>query len=119
MPTALLCSNDLLALSVMSAVRGLGLDIPGDVSVVGFDGIAIGGLVTPALATVCTPTEAMGAAAMHRLLRLIAGDSLLPGIDLLPHRVRAGESWSSPRYAPTPLVVLPRSPSLPSGEHHA
>jgi DNA-binding LacI/PurR family transcriptional regulator len=95
MPTALLCSNDLLALSVMAAARDVGLSVPHDVSVVGFDGIAIGHMVTPTLATVDTPTEAMGSVAMHRLLRLVSGEHVRPDIELLPHHVRAGGTWAS------------------------
>jgi DNA-binding LacI/PurR family transcriptional regulator len=94
-PTALVCSNDLLALSAAAAVRALGLAVPDDVSVAGFDGISMGLLVTPSLATVETPTEAMGAAAMQRLLRLIAGEILAPATELFPYRLRPGGSCST------------------------
>jgi DNA-binding LacI/PurR family transcriptional regulator len=107
-PTALVCSNDLLALSAAAAVRALGLTVPDDVSVVGFDGIAIGGLVTPSLATVETPTEAMGAAAMQRLLKLIAGETPAPALELFPYRLRSGGSCSA---APQDRTVRQTSPT--------
>jgi general nucleoside transport system permease protein len=40
-PTALICSNDLLALMVAAAARALGFTVPEDISIAGFDGIAI------------------------------------------------------------------------------
>jgi DNA-binding LacI/PurR family transcriptional regulator len=110
----------LLALSVIAAVRDMGLFVPDDVSVVGFDGIAIGHMVTPVLATVDTPTEMMGSAAMNRLLRLIDGAPVPPGIELLPHRIRAGGTLAAaPRDAPTPSNATPDFRSLQSGDSHA
>jgi len=94
-PTALVCSNDLLALSAMAALRGLGLRVPDDVSVVGFDGIAIGRMVDPSLATIDTPTRAMGLAAMRRLMALIDGESPSPAVELLPFEFRPGGSLAA------------------------
>lgn len=75
-PTALLCSTDILALAAISTLRDLELRVPDDVSVAGFDGIAIGGMISPALATVMQPTREMGQLAMDLLLRQIAGDTV-------------------------------------------
>jgi len=50
-PTALFCSNDLLAMSAMRDLRALGLRVPRDISVMGFDGIPVGGLMEPVLAS--------------------------------------------------------------------
>ncbi|CDZ72415.1 Transcriptional repressor, LacI family [Neorhizobium galegae bv. orientalis] len=67
-PTAIIASNDLLALGVISALRREGLSVPRDISVAGFDGIAIGRLMDPPLTTVEMPDASMGAAAASLLL---------------------------------------------------
>jgi LacI family xylobiose transport system transcriptional regulator len=72
-PTAILCGNDLQALGVYKAARRLGLRIPQDLSVVGFDGIDAGAWCDPALTTVRQPYREIGAAAANLLLALIAG----------------------------------------------
>ena len=70
-PTALFCSNDVLALAAIGALRRLGLSVPDDISIVGFDGIALGRMVEPPLATVSQPARDMGEAAMRLLLNQI------------------------------------------------
>lgn len=67
-PTAVIASNDLLALGVIAALRREGLTVPDDVSVAGFDGIAIGRLMTPSLTTMVMPDGDMGLAAAALLL---------------------------------------------------
>ena len=90
-PTALLCSNDLLAISVIAALRALGHSVPQDVSVAGFDGIAIGQMLNPGLATIDTPTVAMGERAMRRLLDVLSGATpVVDPVELLPYEFRPG-----------------------------
>ncbi|HUH07598.1 MAG TPA: LacI family DNA-binding transcriptional regulator [Egibacteraceae bacterium] len=67
--TALVGSNDLMAIGAMTALRESGLEIPGDVSVVGFDDIPVARDVTPALTTVRVPMRLMGARAMELALQ--------------------------------------------------
>ncbi|CDZ27876.1 substrate-binding domain-containing protein [Neorhizobium galegae] len=67
-PTAIIASNDLLAFGVIGALRREGLSVPRDISVAGFDGIAIGRLMDPPLTTVEMPDASMGAAAASLLL---------------------------------------------------
>ncbi len=69
-PTAIFAASDLMALGVYDAVRYLGLNIPGDVSVVGFDDIPEATWATPQLTTVRQPIQEMGATAFRMLLRL-------------------------------------------------
>lgn len=90
-PTALVCSNDLLALSITAAVRDMGLSVPHDVSVAGFDGISIGRLVSPALCTIDQPTRRMGERAVERLFDLIAGEAARR-VEHLPFTLRPGGS---------------------------
>ncbi|AQR62667.1 LacI family transcriptional regulator [Brevundimonas sp. LM2] len=70
--TAILCGADIIALGVMQALRGLGLDVPGDVSVLGFDDIHWCELTTPTLSSVRIPIEEIGAEAVSLLLQRIA-----------------------------------------------
>ncbi len=72
-PTAVLCGNDLQALGVYKTARRLGLRIPHELSVVGFDGIDAGTWCDPALTTVRQPFRDIGAAAANLLLALIDG----------------------------------------------
>lgn len=72
-PTALICSNDLLALATIAALRRAGLDVPGDVSVIGFDGMPAARLVSPPLTTIRQPARSMGRAAARMLLDMIGG----------------------------------------------
>ncbi|MDP9904437.1 substrate-binding domain-containing protein [Arthrobacter bambusae] len=69
-PTAIFAASDMMALGVYDAVRYLGLDIPGDVSVVGFDDVPEATWATPQLTTVRQPIQEMGATAFRMLLRL-------------------------------------------------
>jgi DNA-binding LacI/PurR family transcriptional regulator len=78
-PTAIFFCNDPAAAHAYPVIRSLGLRIPADVSVVGFDGNAMCRLLTPTLATVRQPLLEMGAAAMEMLLALMDGDSMARG----------------------------------------
>lgn len=74
-PTAIICGNDVLAAGALAAVRELGLSVPGDVSVTGFDDIDLAKVVEPPLATVHVPHRRMGQLAAKGLLRLCAGEA--------------------------------------------
>lgn len=93
-PTALLCSNDLLAIRAIRAVRQAGLRVPDDVSVTGFDGIALGLDLTPMLSTVMQPNARIGATSVELIVQALLGGTL-PGSEtsqILAHNWRAGES---------------------------
>jgi LacI family transcriptional regulator len=82
-PTALFASNDLQALGAIEAARTLGLLVPEDVSVVGFDDMPAAQWSAPPLTTVRQPFAEMGRVAMRRLLRRIAGEELTsPRVEL-------------------------------------
>jgi LacI family transcriptional regulator len=68
-PTAILAANDVHAYIVMQVARDLGLDIPGDLSVIGFDDEKYSALSYPPLTTVLIDKEYMGRLAVRRLLR--------------------------------------------------
>lgn len=66
-PTAIFASNDISAIGVLAACQEYGLDVPDDISVIGYDGITIGALRTVSLSTIAQPLTAMGALAAERL----------------------------------------------------
>ncbi|GMX64758.1 LacI family DNA-binding transcriptional regulator [Paenibacillus elgii] len=71
--TALFCISDLMALGALQAVRGLGLQVPGQISVVGFDNIDVTAYCSPALTTVNQNKYEMGYQAAQMLIDLLEG----------------------------------------------
>lgn len=72
-PTAIFAGSDMQALGVLRAARELGLRVPDELSVVGYDDLPLASWVGPALTTVRQPLAEMGAAATRILFDLIAG----------------------------------------------
>jgi LacI family transcriptional regulator len=73
-PTAIFASNDEMAAGVLAVAHGLGLAIPEDLSVVGFDDVPLASQVWPALTTIRQPIPAMAAQAAELLLRQLRGE---------------------------------------------
>ncbi len=69
--SAVVCANDMVALGAVRQLGRLGLRVPHDVSVIGFDDVALAQLVDPPLTTVRQPLAALGAAAVRLLLERI------------------------------------------------
>ena len=69
-PTAIFAGSDLQALGVLEAVRGLGLRVPEDLSIVGYDDIPLAKWVSPALTTIRQPLKRMGEEATRLVLRM-------------------------------------------------
>lgn len=88
-PTAIIASNDLLAFGVIGALRREGLAVPGDMSVAGFDGIAIGRMMDPPLTTIEMPDASMGAAAASLLIDIAENAAPLRHLDV-PFTLRRG-----------------------------
>lgn len=72
-PTAIFCFNDNMAVGAMKAARARDLDIPADLSIVGFDDSMAAAVVYPTLTTVRQPLEEMGRVAVSLLSRLLDG----------------------------------------------
>lgn len=72
-PTAVFAANDLSAIRVIEVAVELGLRVPQDLSVVGFDNIPEAVMLTPALTTVAQPMQQMGAEALRLLLDQLRG----------------------------------------------
>jgi len=70
-PTAIFTANDIMALGAMYAIQKAGLDVPGDVAIVGYDDRDFAAWIRPALTTVRMPSYEMGQAAARLLLEQI------------------------------------------------
>ena len=95
LPTAIFAENDLMAIGALSAAHAAGLDVPTELTVVGFDGIAFGADVTPPLTTVSQSADAMATAAT----------------ELLMERLRNGQA--APRTVELPVSLTVRGSSAP------
>ena len=95
-PTAVICSSDVIAIGVVQEAREAGLDVPGDLSVVGFDGIEAAGWVDPPLTTIEQPIEEIAATAVDLLRTVIAepGRSL-PRVLFQPKLRRGGSTGAA------------------------
>ena len=74
-PTAVICGNDVLAVGALKAAQTLGLKVPQDVSITGFDDIELSTVTTPALTTVHVPHREMGVLAARALWHMVTGET--------------------------------------------
>lgn len=95
-PTALICANDLLAIGAMEHCREVGLRVPEDVSIVGFDDLPLSSLLTPRLTSVRQPASDMGYRAATALLDLLE-DGESGAIGELPATLQLRDSVCPPR----------------------
>lgn len=72
LPTAVIAANDLMAFGAISEMRAAGLNVPQDVSVVGFDNIAFSSVTEPALTTVNLPRRKLGQMAVEALITTLS-----------------------------------------------
>ncbi len=90
--TALVAQNDVIAIGAINALKSAGLQVPQDVSVVGFDGTKVSTLCSPRLTTVKVPLRDIGARAVKVLLEQIHGGVKHPEKIVLPVQLKLGES---------------------------
>ncbi len=96
LPDALVCASDQHALELLCVLRDLGVRVPDDVAVTGFDGVAAGRMFTPSLTTCRQPMEAMGRLAVD-ILTASLEDPEAPPVDVtLPVRPLFRESCGCP-----------------------
>ncbi|WP_210583669.1 LacI family DNA-binding transcriptional regulator [Streptomyces sp. GESEQ-35] len=81
--TAVFTFNDIIAIGALRAARRLGLRIPADLAVIGFDGLQLGELVEPPLSTVALDTRGLGALAVEQAARLLTGSGPLGSDELV------------------------------------
>jgi LacI family transcriptional regulator len=73
-PTAIICVNDIMAVGAMRELREQGYDVPGDISVTGFDDIALAEFCYPALTSIHIPRERIGQIILDCLIGKSSGD---------------------------------------------
>jgi LacI family transcriptional regulator len=93
-PTAIVAASDMMAVGAYRAIRAAGLDVPGDVSVIGYDDIVLASHLHPPLTTVRQDKAGLGAAAARSLLREIDDDEA----------ERSDGGPSPPIYLPVELI---------------
>ncbi len=99
-PEAIFCMNDLTAIGAMHAARQAGLEIPGDLSLIGYDDIEMASYCQPQLTTIRQPTMEIGRTAAQRLIALVQGEEETSEAVALPPQlverqsVGHGPAWS-------------------------
>ncbi|MBF8185702.1 LacI family DNA-binding transcriptional regulator [Nonomuraea sp. K274] len=102
-PTAIFAANDVSAISTMEVAMAMGLRVPGDLSVIGFDNVPESMMTEPALTTVEQPIQLMGRLAVEMLLEMLAGREPAQRHVRLPTRLVTRAS----------CAPLPGGPGLP------
>ncbi|MDH5531458.1 MAG: substrate-binding domain-containing protein, partial [Paracoccaceae bacterium] len=92
---AIMCANDVLAVGAMLGAREMGVDVPKDVSITGFDDIELAQVAVPGLTTVHVPHLEMGRRAAEILVRLVQDDGPAETIEL-PAELRMRQSLAPP-----------------------
>ncbi|PWT85727.1 MAG: LacI family transcriptional regulator [Blastocatellia bacterium] len=97
-PTAIFCFNDEMAMGVLKVARRLGIPVPEQLSIVGFDNIRFAEHIDPALTTIAQPMRQIGEGTVRLLLRILAGggDAETPESVTLPHKLVVRESTAPP-----------------------
>ena len=90
-PTALFVLSDEMAVGAIRAASDMGIAVPEDLSVLGFDGIELGAFIRPGLTTVAQPLREIGVIAAETLLAVLR-DGTDPEAKLLPHTILERES---------------------------
>ena len=91
-PTAVFAANDDMAAGVMRAADRHNVDIPGQLSVVGFDDITLARQIYPSLTTIRQPLSNMAERAAHALISDPGDGSKLKGTDVVPSKLIIRES---------------------------
>jgi LacI family transcriptional regulator len=92
--TAICCANDPLAIGALGRLAELGIDVPGDVSVAGFDDVPVAAITSPSLSTVRLPLREMGRRGFQEAARVLGGEALVPTV--LPTELALRASTAPP-----------------------
>jgi len=96
-PTAIFCHNDMMAIGAIQQAKKLGLRIPQDLSIVGFDDIQFSQYCDPPLTTISQPRYEIGRQAMLMMLELLKGRDVRAGSRLLETKLVIRNSAAPPR----------------------
>ena len=92
--TAISCANDPLAIGVLARLAELGIDVPGQVSVAGFDDVPVAAITSPSLSTVRLPLREMGRLGFVEAARVLGGEALASTV--LPTELAMRGSTAAP-----------------------
>jgi len=110
-PTAVFVANNLMTIGALHGLRDVGVSVPGDISIIGFDDHVFANIMTPPLTVIERPTEQQGVLAMRLLmLRLRQTASSPPRHVVLDTRLVIRESCGPPRVGPMSTVQDAREP---------
>ncbi|CAA9495729.1 MAG: hypothetical protein AVDCRST_MAG38-2898 [uncultured Solirubrobacteraceae bacterium] len=101
-PTAVFVANNLMCSGLLRALHDMRVDVPGELSVIGFDDLHLAELLNPPLSVVGRPTSEQGALAMRLLLNRLNGRSARPRRIVLDTRLIVRESCAAVPGAPNP-----------------
>ena len=96
MPDAILCTNDQTAAKLMQTLSSMGVRLPHDVRVVGFDDVKYATLLSVPLTTIHQPCRAIGHAAVHAMQERIQHPDRTPQQILLPFTLVVRDSCGVP-----------------------
>ena len=96
-PTAIFCANDEMAIGCIHEIKSAGLQVPRDISIVGFDDIRYAEVTDPPLTTISQPADEIGERVMYRLCRRIdANKDVSSGSEIVPHKLVIRQSATKP-----------------------
>jgi LacI family transcriptional regulator len=96
-PTAVVCSNDWTAIGALHAIDEAGLEVPSDISLVGFDDIPLATFTSPPLTSVRMSAGDVGSTAFEALFRLIGGERLEGDVYQVPTKLVVRDSTAKPK----------------------
>jgi len=85
-PTAIFCHNDLMAIGAMHSVKSMGLKVPENISIIGFDGLEVGTYVIPRLTTIEQPRFDFGKKAVELIVDAVQTGKPIPSSTLMESR---------------------------------
>lgn len=100
-PTAIFAANDLSAIRVLDVAADLGIRVPEDLSVIGFDNVPEAATSSPPLTTMAQPLKDMGALALQILLELLGGDDVARHVHLPAELVVRSSTGPAPLQSPS------------------
>lgn len=95
-PTAIVCGNDVLAFGAMFEAQAMGLSVPDDVSIAGFDDLPLAAQLGPGLTTVGVPASLIGARAAEHLIRRISGQTVATATEVPTRLIVRGSTAPPP-----------------------
>ncbi len=80
LPDAIFCANDEMAFGCINALNDMGINVPSDISIIGFDDVVISKYFKPALTTIHSPVSELGSQSVIELIRLITKEEDMHGV---------------------------------------